>query len=107
LSAGEVEAAVGGVRDDAVRHTLLADEIGQRAGVDAGEADDAARRQPAVEAAHGAIVRRLGDGAADDAAAHADDVGHADRLDVLVVGADVADVRKGEGDDLARHRRDR
>ena len=88
------------VDDHRVRHALLADEAGQRARVDAGDADDAARLQPGVEVARGAVVRRLGDVGLDDAAAHAGGRRHVDRLDVLVVDADVADVREGEGDDL-------
>ena len=34
-------------------------------------------------------------------AADARERGHVDRLDVLVVGADIADMGEGEGDDLA------
>ena len=46
----EIEFAVGRVRDHRVRHALLADQRGQRARVDAGDGDDAARLQPLVEA---------------------------------------------------------
>ena len=42
----EVEAAGRLVRDHRVRHALLADERGQRAGVDAGKPDDAAALEP-------------------------------------------------------------
>ena len=45
----EVEIAVRVVGDDRVRHALVADERGQRPGVDAGEADDAAGFQPGIE----------------------------------------------------------
>jgi hypothetical protein len=38
-----------GMRDDGIRHALVADQRGQRARVDAGDADDAARLQPGVE----------------------------------------------------------
>jgi hypothetical protein len=49
----------------------------------------------------GAVVRRVGDGAAQDHAARARRRRHVHRFDVLVVGADVADMGKGEGDELA------
>ena len=88
------------VRDHGVGHALLADQRGQRAGVDAGEADDAARLQPVVEVARRAIVRRRGDVGVQDDAAGARRRRHVDRLDVVLVGADIADVREGEGDDL-------
>ena len=55
----EIELAVGRVRDHGVGHALGADQAGQRAGVDAGEADDAARLEPVVEMARGAVVRRM------------------------------------------------
>ena len=87
--------------DDGVGHALVADERGQGAGIDAGKPDDAARFQPLVEVARGAVVGGLGDGRAHDAAAHARGGGEIARLDVLVVGSDIADVREGEGDDLA------
>ena len=80
---------------------LRPDQRGQRPGVDAGEADDAARPQPLVEVAAGAVVRRIGDVGLHDAAAHARRRGHVDGLDVLVIDADIADMGKGEGDDLA------
>ena len=96
----EVELAAGVVRDHGVGHALLADERGERAGVEAGQPDDAARLQPLVEMAGGAEVRRLGDVGAHDDAARARRRRHVDGLDVFVVGADVADMREGEGDDL-------
>ena len=80
---------------------FCADQAGQRARVDAGKADDAARLQPQVEMAGGAVVGRVGDVGPEDAAAHARGGGEVDRLDVLVVDADIADMREGEGDDLA------
>ena len=98
---GLVEIAVGRVRDDAVGHAVLADAGGQRAGVDAGDADDVALLQPGIELLGGAVVRRVGDVGAQHAAADARQGGHVHRLDVFVVGADIADMREGEGDDLA------
>ena len=100
LQAVQVELAVLGVRDHGVGHALAADQRGQRAGVDAGKADDAARLQPLVEMARGAVVRGIGDGGAQDHAARARRRRHVHRLDVFVVGADIADMREGEGDEL-------
>ena len=92
--------AVGVVRDHGVGHALFADQHGQRAGVDAGEPDNAAGLQPVIEVAGGAIVRRRGDVGMQDDAAGAGPRRHVDALDVFVVGADIADMREGEGDDL-------
>ena len=90
----DVELARGLVRDDAVRHALLANARGQRARIDARDADDAAGLQPRVEMLGGAIVRRLRDVGAQHAAAHARARGEVRRLAVFLVGADVADVRE-------------
>jgi uncharacterized protein YqeY len=113
----EIERAVGRVGDDGVGHALVADERGQGPGVDARQADDATRLQPRVEMPRRAIVGRLGHLGGDDDAARPVGLVHVDRLDVLLVRADIADMREGEGDDLpgigrigedfliARHRR--
>ncbi|MGY2938896.1 hypothetical protein ACVWZ6_008498 [Bradyrhizobium sp. GM6.1] len=61
----------------------------------------AARLQPLVEVLGGAIVRGIGDRGAQDHAARAGRRGHVHRLDVVVVSADIADMREGEGDELA------
>ena len=75
------------------------------------------RLEPGVEMPAGAPVRGLGDGGMQDDAAHARGGGGVDRLGVVVVDADIADMGEGEGDDLpgigrvgqdlliARHRR--
>ena len=96
----QVELAVSRVRDHGVGHAALADQRGQRAGIDAGKPDDAACLQPLIEMPRGAVVRRVGDGGAQDHAARARRRRHVHRLDVLVVGADIADMREGEGDEL-------
>ena len=59
-----------------------------------------ARAQPLVEVARRAVVRRVGDGGPQDDAARARRRRHVHGLDVFVVGADIADMRKGEGDEL-------
>ena len=86
--------------DHRIRHALGADQRGQRAGIDAGEADDAAGAQPLVEMFCGAVVRGISDGGAQDHAARARRGRHVHRLDVFIVGADIADMREGEGDQL-------
>ena len=96
----QVEHAVLGVGDHGVGHALLADQRGQCPCVDAGQADDAARLQPLVEMAGGAVIRGIGDSSAQDHAARARRRRHVHRLDILVVGADIADMREGEGDEL-------
>ncbi len=89
------------MRDHGVGHALFADQRGQRAGVDAGQADDAAGFQPVIERAGRAVIRRRGDVGAQNDAAGARAGRHIEALDVLVIGADIADMREGEGDDLA------
>ena len=54
-----------------------------------------------VEMARGAVVRRRGDRGVQDDAARARRRRQVDGLDVVLVGADIADMREREGDDLA------
>ena len=49
----------------------------------------------------GAVVRGVGDVGLEDAAAHARGGCEVRGFDVLVIGADIADMGEGEGDDLA------
>ena len=70
-------------------------------GVEAGKADNAARLQPLIEMAGRAIVRWLCDRRIDDDAARPRRRGHVHRLDVFFIRPDIADMREGEGDDLA------
>ena len=86
--------------DDRVRHALLADEGGERAGIEAGKPDDAAAFQPSVEVPRRAVVRRLRDRRMQHDAARTGRRREVDRLDIFVVGADISDVGKREGDDL-------
>ena len=67
----QIELAVWHMRDDCIRHALLADQCGQRARIDAGDGDDAAGFQPIVEFLRRAIVRGARDRRAEHAAAHA------------------------------------
>ena len=57
-------------------------------------------RQPLVEMLGGAVVGGLGDRGAQDHAARAGRCRHVHRLDVFIVGTDIADMREGEGDEL-------
>ncbi len=88
------------MRDHRVRHAALADARGERPGIEAGKPDDAAAFQPGIELARGAVVRRRRDRRMQHDAARAGRRREIDGLDVLLVGADIADMRKGEGDDL-------
>jgi len=97
----EVELARGLVRDHRIRHAVGADETGERARIDTGKRDHSARLEPLVEVAGRAVVGRRGDRGVQHRAARPGRRRHADGFDVLFVGADVADMRKGEGDDLA------
>ncbi len=97
----EVELGRRLVRDHPVGHALVADARGQRARVDAAERDDPPRLEPLVELLHRPVVGGVGHIRAQHAAAHARAHGEIGGLGVLPVGADVADVGEGEGDDLA------
>ena len=101
LEAVQIELAALRMGDHRVGHALAADQRGQRAGVDAAQAHDAADLQPLIEMARGAIVRRIGDRRAQDDTARARRRRHVHRLDIFVVGADIADMREGEGDQLS------
>ena len=96
-----IEHAVGGMGDDGVGHAVFADEGGQRPRVDAAEADDAAGLQPGIEVPRRPVVGGRGDGGMHDHPAQTRRGRHIDRLDILLVGADIADMREGERDDLA------
>jgi hypothetical protein len=91
----------GAVGDDGVRRALLADQRGQRAGVDAGQAMTPRRFSHWSRSCACAVVRRIGDVGLEDRADRAGASRRGQVLDVLVIGADIADMRKGEGDDLA------
>ena len=93
----QIEAAIGRERQHAGRRAAVADAHRQRARVHASQAGDPARPQPGVQVLRRAPVRRLGNVLLHHQAACGDGGG----LDVLGVGADVADMREGEGDDLA------
>ena len=87
--------------DHAIGHALVADQSGEGAGVDAGEADDAARLQPFVEMAARAVVGGLGHRRLDDATHNTGGGREVGGFDILVIGADIADMRESESDDLA------
>ena len=65
------------------------------------EPDYAAGLQPFVEMLGGAVIGRIGDGSLDDAALDRGGGGEIGGFEVVIIGADIADVGKGEGDDLA------
>ena len=102
LQGVDIELAVRLVRDHGVHGTLFADQRGEGAGVDARQGDDTAVLEPGIEVAGGAIVRRLGHIGPEDRADRAGRIGRDQILLVLVIGADIADMREGEGDDLPR-----
>ena len=89
------------VRDHRIGHALAADQARERTGVDAAETDDAAPLEPLLEVELRAVARRRADRGLQDDPARARRRRHVDGLDVLLVGADVADMREGEGDDLS------
>ena len=113
----EVEFAVRRMGDDGVRHAALADQRRQRARVYATQRDDVSRGEPVREFRRRAEIRGVRHRRAEDRADSAGARRKIDGLDVLLIRSHIADVRKGEGDDLrgvggvgedfliARHRR--
>ena len=97
---GEIDFALRLVADGRLGHALFADAFRQRAGIDAGQADDAAFGEPCAEIISGAPVGRRGDGFAEDGAAGR--ICRFGRGFFLVVGicADISDMREGKEDDL-------
>ena len=93
---GDIELAVRRMGDHRIGRARHADAAGERAGVDARQPDLAVPRQPLGETLDRAEVRRLGHILAHDTADRAFDLA----LDILGVRADIADMRKGESDDL-------
>ena len=92
-----IEMAVGRVLKRADRRPAIANAAGQPAGVGAGQPRHPVTGQPGVQIAFGPMIgggRDLGAG----------DQPHGRRIDgfdVGAIGADIADMRKGEGDQLA------
>ena len=86
------------MRDRAMRHALFADARGERARIDARNRRDIVALQPGIEGREAAPVGGMCRIGAHNKPAHR----RIDGLDILVVGADDADMREGETDDLAR-----
>ena len=95
-----VDAAFGLVADRGFLHAAFADEAGQRARIDAGQADNPARREPGVEMAGRAPVRRCRNGFAEDRAARSPGAGRRGFFLVVGICPDISDMRKGEKHDL-------
>ena len=95
-----VEAAVGRVRDDGVERALLAQPRRQRPRVDACHGNDAACAKPLVEGGRRAVRGWRGRSVAEHRSHGAMPGVRRKILAVLAVRADIADMRKGEGDDL-------
>ena len=89
------------VQNHSVRRAAVADAPRQTARIDARNRHQFVGLEPFVEIRRRAPVGRFGDVGAQDAAAHRGLVG----FHVFEVGADVADVGKGEGDHLSGERR--
>ena len=81
----------------AVHCALLAQAVGQFAGVDPGHGDQLLRLQPLIQAAAGTEIGGLGDGGAQYQPAGGGD----EALHVLIVGTSIADMGKGETNDLS------
>ncbi len=96
LRLGEVGFAFGIEDDGAILCALGADVARQRPRIDAGNAGDALHLQPLIEVVRSAEVRGVGDILAQDEAGNAGLLG----FDIFHIGADIADMREGEGDDL-------
>ena len=92
----DVEAAVRRMCDRASLRPAITDQPRQPARVDAARGDQALGAQPYIEVAVRPEIRRAGDVGPQDQAARRGPK----RLHVFAVGADVADMREGERNDL-------
>ena len=97
MQSGNIEITRRVVRDHAVRRAFVTDQARQPARIEPGETDHVVGFEPGVQMLRRTIVRRIGNVVADNQAACRRN--HA--LKVFRRRADVADVREGEGDDLA------
>lgn len=87
--------------DYGIGRTVFTDPGGQRPRVDAGQADNAARLQPAVKMLGGAIIGWLGNVGLEDHADRAVPGGRRQVFNIFFIGADIADMGEGESDNLA------
>ena len=85
-----------------IRHTVFANERRQGARIDAAKTDDSAILEPRVKITLGPVIGRAGHRRMDDDTPHPGARREIACLDILVIGADVADVGKGKGNDLPR-----
>ena len=84
------------MRNDGIRRSIDADQAGQRAGVDAGDTDAAIGLHPGIKMLRAAEIRRIGHILTHDRAQRMG----VQRLHILWVGTNIADMGKGEVDDL-------
>ncbi len=98
LELGGIDALIALVSDGRAHEALFAQSLSECAGIDAGESNDSMGVEKAIESLGSAPVGRCSrHGACDDAS----EVDFVDGLEVFVVCADIADMRKGESDDLS------
>jgi hypothetical protein len=83
--------------DDARGRAAVADQTREAPRVESRHADEAVRPEPVIERLGRAPARGLGDIGGEDQAAGR----RGDRLQIVAIGADIADMGKGESDDLA------
>ncbi len=88
--------AVRRMGDHAIRRAEIADADGQRARIDAADTNQIICLQPRVEMFLGTPIRRIGYRGAQ----HQSACRRFDGLDVFGIRADIADMRKGDCDDL-------
>ena len=98
LSRLDVRRATGDMNDGAIGSTPVTDQTRQAAGVNAGHGGKRHRLQPVVQVHSGAPIGGLGDGFPKNTTPSC----RGCRFEVFRVGPHVADVGKGEGDDLPR-----
>src|SRR6266446_6215055 len=96
MERGNVEIALRIVADGPVWRPDIANPSRQAPRIDPGDPDQTMRCQPGIERRACAVARSLGDRCAQDEPAH----GGCGRLHILAIRTDIADVGKGEGDDL-------
>ena len=92
----DIKLPIHAVAQNAIGRPTIADARGQGAGVNASKPRDAVGNQPGMQMPRGAVIRRFRDILLHNQAAR----GGCQGFNIFPIGADIADMREGEGDDL-------
>jgi len=92
----DIKLPIHAMAQNAIWRAAIADARGQRAGINAGKPRHAVGNQPSVQMPRGTVIGRLRDILLHDQPAR----GGCEGFDIFLIGADIADMGEGEGNDL-------